>query len=250
MKYALEEQAYLKKLMSLLEEVERNEAVRLDEAADRIYTSMRQDGLLHVFATGHSHMIADELFYRAGGLAPINPLLVDKLMVYKGAQQATNFEREAGEATKVLEGFDLRKGDCLLLSSNSGINVASIEAALWAKDHDILTIGITSVSASSKLESRHPSGKRLMEVCDITIDNHAPQGDGLLEMQGTGQVTGGASSFSSLFIAQRLVLKVVNLYLRDGLVPPIFQSANIPGGDEHNKAIIKAYQHRIRGLQN
>jgi uncharacterized phosphosugar-binding protein len=88
-----------------------------------------------------------------------------------------------------------------------------------------------------------------MEVCDIIIDNYAPPGDGLIQIPASGQVTGGASSFSSLFIAQRLVLMVVNHYLQDGLLPPIFQSANTLGGDEHNIAIIKAYQNRIPGLQ-
>ena len=105
-------------------------------------------------------------------------------------------------------------------------------------------ICVTSLQVSKTLESRHPQGKKLYEVSDIVIDNHAPKGDGLLELP-SGQVTGGASTFGSLFIAQRIALKIENLYLADGLEPPVLCSANLPGGDAFNERLVEEYRARI-----
>ena len=240
---------YLSRLTEMLEAIEQNEIENIRQAAQAIYESVKKGGVLHVFATGHSHMIADELFYRSGGLAPVNPLLVNEMMVYEGALQSTLFERQIGKANALLDQFDVQKGDCLLLSSNSGINIVSIEAAMYAKSLGLTVICVTSKNASRQLESRHPNGKKLYEVCDIVIDNHAPAGDGLLNIPSNGQPTGSASSFSALFIAQRIVLCVENLYLQDGETPPVFQSANTPGGDEFNLKIIEKYKGRIPALQ-
>lgn len=239
---------YLPLLCGMLEAIEQDEGDAIRRAAEAVYQSLAGGGVLHVFATGHSHMIADELFYRSGGLAPVNPVLCGEMMVYEGATASTLWERAAGNAEKVLAQHDLRAGDCLLLSSNSGINVAAIEAADYARAQGLTTIGITSVAASAQLESRHPSGRRLYEVCDLVIDNHAPAGDGLLAIPGSGEVTGGASTFGSLFIAQRIALAVENHYLEAGQTPPVFRSANLPGGDAHNRALLDRYGSRIPAL--
>jgi len=245
----IEDNQYLYRLTAILEAIEQDEMGSIRKAAKPIYKSIKKGGVLHVFATGHSHMVADELFYRAGGLAPVSPLLVNQMMVYEGAMKSTLFEREPGNATALIEQFDVRKGDCMLLSSNSGINIAPIEAAIYARTHGLTTICITSKDASRQLVSRHPNGKRLYEVCDIVLDSHTPMGDGLLHIPSSGQPTGSVSSFSALYIAQRIVLCVENLFLKDGAMPPIFQSANTPGGDEFNPKIIEQYKGRIPALQ-
>jgi len=102
---------------------------------------------------------------------------------------------------------------------------------------------------SKGLESRQESGKKLLEVCDVLIDNHAPFGDGLLSIPENGLITGGASTFSSLFIAQRIALKIENLYLADGELPPVYMSANIPNGTEYNATLISKYQDQIYALR-
>ncbi len=243
------ETEYLPQLYAMLCEIEAREAMALEKAAGTIYASMKQGGILHVFATGHSHMIADELFYRSGGLAPVNPMLSGEIMVYEGAMHSTLIERQSGVAKRIMEQFETRAGDCLLLASNSGINVAAIEAAQWAKEKGLTVIGITSVKTSRELAPRHPAGLKLYQVSDIVIDSHAPEGDGLLTLPQNGQRTGGASTFGCLFIAQRLVLKIENHFIADGETPPVFRSANIPGGDEFNQAIIERYKSRITALQ-
>lgn len=245
----VEDAQYLPLLCAMLQEIESQEAEMLDRAAAAVYTSMKNEGILHVFATGHSHMIADELFYRSGGLAPVNPVLSSDIMVYEGAIHSTLVERQSGVAQRIISKHDLRAGDCMLIASNSGINIAAIEAAQIAREKGLTVICVTSVKTSRELESRHPDGKKLYQISDIVIDNHAPAGDGLMEIPQTGQRTGGASTFGCLFIAQRLVLKIENHFIHAGEVPPVFCSANIPGGDDYNKAIIERYKGRIAALR-
>jgi uncharacterized phosphosugar-binding protein len=241
--------SYLFKICDMLKKVEIAEMKGIEAAAKAAHNSICNGGLLHVFSCGHSHMIVEEMFYRAGGLVPINPILDNSLMLHEGAIQGTLNERKYKKAEEVLSKVNLNAGDTIIISSNTGINIVPIEAAIYAKERGLTVIGITSVEASKTLESGHENGKRLYELSDIVIDNHVPIGDGLLMIPETGQVTGGASTFSSLYIAQRIVLKIENMYLAEGEIPPVYMSANVPNGIEHNEMLIKKYQNKIMALR-
>lgn len=244
----LPDNAYLDKIYTILRQVESNEQAGMDEAAKAAYHSIRNGGLLHVFSTGHSHMIVEEMFYRSGGLVPVNPILSDELMLHTGAITSTQLERKSGKAVEVLKEVELNRGDTIIISSNSGINAVPVEAALYAKKLGLIVVGVTSRKVSEQLEPRSVNGKRLCDVCDIVIDNHAPYGDGVFTIPGSNQITGGVSTFSSLFIAQRIVLKIENLFLKDQKMPPILWSANVPGGDEFNAKAVEEYRKRIPAL--
>ena len=179
---------------------------------------------------------------------PVNPILSDDLMLHTGAISSTLMERKSGKAAEVLGKAGLKPGDTIIISSNSGINTVPVEAALYAKEQGLTVIAVTSMQVSQRLQSRAPGGKRLCEVSDIVIDNHSPWGDGMLTIPGTEQVTGGASTFGSLFIAQRIVLKIENLYLAQNQMPPVLCSANLPGGDEYNIAAVSSYRDRIKAF--
>ena len=131
-------------------------------------------GLLHVIGAGHSAMLGEELFYRAGGLAPVN----------HGAMRSTMLERVEGYVATLLRSAGVREGDVVLVVSTSGVNVFSVEAALEARKLGAKTVAITSKQYSSPLELRNPWGKRLYEVADVVIDNKVPRGDAVLELEG------------------------------------------------------------------
>ena len=240
--------SYLSKIYEMLNRIEQQEQEPMEAAAEAAYHSIKDGGLLHVFSTGHSHMIVEEMFYRSGGLVPINPILSDELMLHTGAITSTQMERKSGKAAEVLGKASLQKGDTIIISSNTGINTVPVEAALYAKQKGLTVVCVTSKTISEQLKPRSAIGKHLCDVSDIVIDNHAPFGDGVFTVPGTNQVTGGASTFGSLFIAQRIVLKIENLYLKNGEIPPILRSANIPGGDEFNAKAVALYRTRIPAL--
>ena len=232
----------------MLEEIENEERPAILQAAEAAYASIRGGGLLHVFASGHSHMIVEEMFYRCGGLIPVNPILDNSLMLHEGAVTSTKMERMPGKAAEVFAKANIQPGDTVLISSNTGINTVCIEGAQFARAHGATVVCVTSTKVSRALASRHPQGLKLYQLSDVVIDNHAPMGDCLLSVPASGQGTGGASTFGSLFIAQRIVLHIENLYLQDGLLPPIYESANLPGGDAYNEKMIEQYQGRIKAL--
>ena len=229
--------SYLSKIYEMLNRIEQQEQEPMEAAAEAAYHSIQNGGLLHVFSTGHSHMIVEEMFYRSGGLVPINPILSDDLMLHTGAITSTQMERKPGKAAEVLGKASLQKGDTIIISSNTGINTVPVEAALYAKQKGLTVVCVTSKTISERLKPRSAIGKHLCDVSDIVFT-----------VPGTNQVTGGASTFGSLFIAQRIVLKIENLYLKNGEIPPILRSANIPGGDEFNAKAVALYRARIPAL--
>lgn len=235
-------------VIDLLNEIEETQRGKILEAGTIISDSLDNEGMLHVFSTGHSHMIVEELFYRAGGLVPVNPILDPALMLHEGAVKSTKIERLPGYAASVFDGICFKEGEPILIASNSGINSVPVEMALMAKEKKLKVIAITSVDISSSLQPRHLSGMKLMDIADVVIDNCIKGGDAVLEIPGTGQKVGAVSSIAGIYIAQKIVLNVINEFVKKGKKPPVYMSANIPGGDEHNAYLIEKYRDRIRGL--
>lgn len=237
---------FLNKINVLLEEVANFENENIKKAAVIMFESLKHNKLVHVFATGHSHMFCEEMFYRSGGLVGINPILVPALMQHEGAIRSTKLERTEGLAKVIYDSVDKVDKEPFIIVSNSGINAVPVEMAEAARQEGHPVIVVTSVESSKQSVARTKSGNKLYEVADIVIDNHVPYGDGVFEVCGTK--TGAVSSILGNYIAQSLVWEVIKLYKENNLVPPIYQSANTPGGDEHNKRLYENYKSRIKSL--
>lgn len=239
---------YKDKVLNLINEIEATQQENIGKAGALIGRTLSNDGILHVFSSGHSHMIAEELFYRAGGLIQVNPIFDANLMLHEGPIKSTVLERLPGYAEAIFKTVNFKEGEPIIIMSNSGINVVPIEMALLAKENGMKVIVITSVGISGTLVSRHPSGMKLMDTADVVIDNCLKDGDAVLELPGTGQKVGAVSSIAAMYIAQRIVLSVISEFLKNGKVPPVFMSANIPGGDEHNAKLTEKFKSKIRNL--
>ncbi len=234
------------KVIDLIKTIDKEETKNIEEASKLIYRSINENGLLHVFCTGHSHMMAEEMFYRAGGLAQVNPVLVPFLMQHEGAVSSTKYERLSGIAKIIFDGLDICPTEPFMIVSNSGINAVPIEMALCAKENGNPVIAVTSKQVSMNHKPRGNHKYRLYELADVVIDNHTPYGDGIIDSPG-GKV-GAVSSITCSYIAQRLVLEIIANYKKDGLVPAIYKSANIEGGDKHNEDLMNRYNKRVRSL--
>ena len=177
---------YISIVKSLIDGVESTQSDMIEKAASLTADALVSGGYVFTFGTGHSHILAEEIFYRAGGIARVYPILEDSLMLHKAAARSSALERISGLASALLDDIDTVKcGGVLFLFSNSGCNTVAIEMAEEAGKRGLKTICITNVTHSSKMISRHPKGLKLMDVCDVVIDNKGCYGDAAVEINGT-----------------------------------------------------------------
>ncbi len=239
---------YYSIIVGLLEKIVKEEKDSLRRASQLLANSIESNKIIHVIGAGHSAMLGEELFYRAGGLAVVNPIIDNDITVGHGALKSTLLENVEGYAEVLLESARVVEGDTVIIVSTSGVNTFPIEAALKAKDMGASTIAITSKKYSSQLEPRNPWGKHLYEVVDVAIDNKVPRGDAVLELPGLNMKVAPVSTILNSFIASLLVAYTVNILLSKGIKPPIWLSSHLPEAREHNKELFEKYSHRIKLL--
>ena len=239
---------YHETILRLLQHIASTQAAALEAAAQAIFASLRADGVWHVFGSGHSHALAEEAFHRAGGLVPVNAIQEVFLTPLTPPAVSGRLERVPGVAQVILAGHDLRAGEVLMVVSNSGINAVPVEIALEGKALGLTVIALTSRAHSGRMPSRHASGKRLFEIADIVLDNCGAPGDGAVAYDGVPGRVAPTSLLAGSYLINSLVCRVVELFLAAGLTPPVYLSANVPEGDEHNRQMEEKYRGRIRGL--
>ena len=199
-----------------------------------------------VFGCSHAGILAEEVFYRTGGLAVINPIFFPGFMLNtRPITMTSSLERVPGLGKIILTQNHVGEGDVLLLHSVSGRNTVPVEMAIEAKAMGVHTVCITNLEYSGSVTSRHPSGKRLFEVCDIVIDNCGVTGDAAVKLDGLEEKIGPTSTTVGTAILNAIVIEAVEQMIADGIVPPVFMSANIDGGDAHNARIFEEYKDNI-----
>jgi uncharacterized phosphosugar-binding protein len=239
---------YYEAVLRQLDAVRGTQAESLERAARAVFSSLRADGVLHVFGSGHSHCLAEEAYHRAGGLVPVDVIQEVFLTPLTPPRLSGQLERVPGLAALILEGHDLRAGEVLLAISNSGINGVPVEMAQEGKRRGLTVIALTSLAHSRSVPTRHLDGKRLFEAADIVVDTCGEIGDASVSYPGLSGKVAPTSLLVGSFIINSLVCRVVELFLADRLTPPVYLSANLPGGDAHNRALEARYRGRIRGL--
>lgn len=216
----------------------------LDAAIDLITDAIRAGGVAYAFGTGHSEAFAMEVAGRAGGLIPTKKVALRDLAL-KGdlpvsGLSGANLERDPSVADRLFEIAQVGPHDVVLIASNSGVNGSIVGFALAAKRAGNPVIAVTSLDHTMQVEPKHPSGQRLLDVADVVIDNLAPYGDAAITV-GASVPVGAVSSITAAFIAQLLTVGVSERFLAAGDAAPLYLSANIPGGDEHNLALEERY---------
>jgi len=235
-------------VIELLKKVKETRKDVMLKAAEVIKNALKEDKLIHVFGCGHSQILVQEVFYRAGGLVPINAMLDLGTSLYAGALKTTPVERLPGYAKMLLDYYQIGKGEVLIVISTSGINPVPVEVAMGAKERGATVIAITSVEFSKSSPARHPSGKKLYQVADIVIDNLVPPGDALLSVPGIRTKVAPVSTIINAAILHSILSTAAKMLADEGIEPPVWLSANVPGGDEFNKRYIAKYKFRIKAL--
>ena len=223
---------------------EQKETIRAASAA--LAAAVERKSNVFAFGCSHAGILAEEVFYRTGGLAVINPIFFPAMMLNTRPVTMTSaLERLPGLGKILFDYNHIGAGDLLILHSVSGRNAVPVEMALCAHERGVTTVCITNLRYSGAVAARHPSGKRLFEVCDIVIDNGGEIGDAAVTIEGLPEKIGPTSTAVGTALINAIVIDAVNQMIADGIVPPVLMSANLDGGDEHNARIFEEYKDHI-----
>jgi len=231
------------------ERVYQTQADAIRRAGKLFADCLEKNGVIQAYGTGHSRAFAMELAGRAGGLVPVNRIDLQDLALKAGwpLERVRNpeIERDLEAGQALLSCYRIEPPDIFIICSNSGVNAALVEVARLVKQHGHKLVAVTALEHSRPAESRHPSGKKLYELADIVIDNCGPFGDAMLTMPGGLGKACSISSVTGALIAQMLTVETIGNLLARGIKPPIFLSANIPGGIEQGQRLQSLYGDRI-----
>lgn len=221
---------YLSIISKILDKISDEEEKKITDCAKIIADSYKKGGQLYIFGTGHSRLLGEEAFHRAGGFAAACPIRDDNLTFKKGAKKATSLERTPNVARKALNKYNITKKDILMIVSNSGVNHAPVEAAIIAKEKNIKTIALTSVKYSKKAPLSKLN-KKLYEIVDIFIDNKIPPGDTVISVSKFS--VGPVSTITGSFILNSILIEVASM-LKTEKIFPFYISSNMPNATKNN----------------
>ena len=237
---------YFETVIQLLQEVRETQHDAIEQAAQAIADAIEADHLIYAFGATHAGILAQELFYRAGGLVPINPILPPGLTTdVRPSTLTSRLERMPGFAAQILAELPIEDGDVVIIHSVSGRNAVAVEMAQGARERGAFVIALTSLQYSKAVEPRAPGMPRLFEAADLVLDNHAPVGDAAVKLPGLPQKVGPTSTVTGAAILNAIVVRVSELLMQRTGDPPVFMSANLDGGDEHNKRWLEHYKGRL-----
>lgn len=240
---------YLDGIIQLLEEVRETQHEAIEQAAQAMASTIEAGHMVYVFGPSHAGILAQELFYRAGGLVPINPILPPGLTTdVRPATLTSRLERLPGLGEQILAETPIEAGDLLIVHSVSGRNAVAVEVAQGARKRGAFVIALTSLRYSKSVEPRQPGQPRLFETADLVLDNRAPIGDALVALPGLPQRVGPTSTVTGAAILNSMVARTAELLQERTNDAPVFMSANLDGGDEHNRRWLEHYQGRLTYL--
>lgn len=237
---------YIEHVIELLHAIANEQDVYVQQASDLLVETIKQQHSIFIFGASHAGILAQEMFYRTGGLVVVNPILPREVMLdVRPIIQTSQMERLAGYGKILADNSKMKAHDVLIIHSVSGRNTIAIDMALEAKKKGIAVIAIINVTYSKQVKSRHACGKNLYQIADIVIDNCGDFEDSCMLMDGMKQKVAPTSTITGAAIINSLVIQVVEKLLKQQIEPPIFHSANVDGGDAFNKALIEKYKDQI-----
>jgi len=239
-------QAYFEAVEAGLKKLRETQHEAIQQAAEMIVEAIVGGQKIFAFGATHSFILPMEMIYRTGGLMLVNPIYPHGMdLSVRPLTLTSQIERIEGYGRTLLLATPADAGDILIIASASGRNPVVLDMALAAREKGMKIIGIVALEYARQSVSRHSSGKLLPELCDLVLDECAPYGDAAVSIEGLAQKTGPLSSVLGCTIVNALTCEIVARLVARGETPPVFVSANLPGGDEHNQRLLVENRERI-----
>jgi uncharacterized phosphosugar-binding protein/N-acetylglucosamine kinase-like BadF-type ATPase len=233
---------YLENVQELLKRVSQTQEASIAQAVLLFSDALANGKMIHTFGTGHSHLLAEEIFYRAGGLAAIYPILDERLMLHKDVVKGSQSERLPGLAHELLAQHPITRGDVVVVISNSGGNQVTIDLVSLAHEAGATVIAVTSINHATSKSARSNNAQKIHQLSDVVLDNSGVVGDASIRIIGTKMAVAPTSTIIGGAMLQAVVVGTVAELIKRGIEPEIFLSSNMVGGDENNAAIFDKYR--------
>lgn len=246
---------YLNAADAILRRIRENELDNIARAAEICAETIAHEGLVHMFATGHSRMFVEEMYPRHGSFPGFHPMVELSLTYHNqvvgsnGQRQAMYLEHLEGFAAVILRNFVVDYPDSFLLFSNSGVNEVVVEMAMEAKKRDLPVIAVISKDHSSRQAPKHSSGKKLMDVADVTIDNGTPAGDAMVSIDGLADPVGPGSTIGAAAVTNALKVAIADRLTQLGKPPLVLTSSHFIGTEASQQRFDESYDDYRRRLK-
>ena len=245
-------QRYFEVMQKVIEDVLNTQQANIDKAAEILTTTTRNNGIIHLFGSGHSSLIAEDVFWRAATLANVHAIFELAVAGINEVTKTSKIEKLEGIGKVIVEYNRVLPPDAMICISNSGNNAATVDVALAAKERGVPVIAITNVTYADQLTTHHSSGKKLKDVADVVIDNCSLYGDAAVEIPGFSQKVGATSTIPVAFIVPALLVQTCENLLDLGITPDVYYNGHLAYEDPniklHNDALVDKYFYRIRNL--
>lgn len=234
---------FLGKIADVINQISGTQQEAIDEAAGWAAEAISGDHFVFLFGSGHSFIATMDAYPRIGsypGWLPIHELstsYMPTVLGNQGLRQTLYLEKVEGFGRLVMENYRITPDDVLVSISNSGVNPMGIDVALVAKEHGLKTVAITSLAHSRQSASRHSTGKRLFEVCDLVVDTCVPAGDAMVDVAGFPHRVAAASTIAACVVIQALSAATAQKLADRGYRTPIFPSHNAQMSAEEHAAV-------------
>lgn len=245
-------QLYFEVMREVVEDVLNTQEANIMKAAAILTNTTQNNGIIHLFGSGHSSLIAEDVFWRAATLANVHAIFESAVAGINEVTKTSKIEKLEGIGRIILEYNRVLPPDAIICISNSGNNAATVDVALGAKERGVPVIAITNVTYADQLTTHHSSGKKLKDVADVVIDNCSLYGDAAVEIPGFSQKVGATSTIPVAFIVPALLVQTCENLVDLGIQPDVYYNGHLAYEDPaiklHNDALVDKYFYRIRNL--
>lgn len=245
-------QRYFTIMQAVVENVFNTQEDNMAKAAKILASTTKNEGIIHLFGSGHSSLIAEDVFWRAATLANVHAIFESAVAGINEVTKTSKIEKLEGIGQVIVDYNRIMPPDAIICISNSGNNAATVDVALAAKERGVPVIAITNVTYADQLTTHHSSGKKLKDVADVVIDNCSLYGDAAVELDGFPQKVGATSTIPAAFIVPALLVQTCENLLEDGVQPDVYYNGHLAYEDPaiklHNDALVDKYFYKIRNL--
>jgi len=244
---------YLDRCRGLLDGVAQQQPA-IQQAADWFAQTILAGRMVHLFGSGHSRILVEEMWPRYGSFPGFNPIVELSLSFHNlvvganGQRQAMFLENVEGLAERILRNFDLSPKDTALVASSSGCNIVPIEMAVGFRQRDVRVVAIISRRHAEASASRHPSGKKLQDHADLVLDTGAPAGDALVHVEGLPTPVAPGSTIGGCLLVNSIKAEVASRLTQAGHPPLVLTASALVGPEKAASLFEAAYDDHARRL--